>query len=83
MYRELAAESMPYARRAAFSPTGRCFGLILLMLVALTGCGVKTLSGEDPVAVVKPRRSETVVLNQQTPGTGYLPADDGITLTPV
>lgn len=61
----------------------RCL-LVLVSAVILSGCGAKTLPGgeEDAPAVVEVSKDEVLLFNQQTPGTGYLPADDGLPLSP-
>lgn len=77
MYPELAAESM-----LRIPCVVRCLSL-LASVVILSGCGAKTLSGgEEEAPVVEAAKDEVLLFNQQTPGTGYLPADDGVPLSP-
>ena len=67
----------------AFRPSGVLGGLLLCVLVALTGCSSKNITSKGPFVLQEPSKGYPSVPSSsgQKTGTVYLPSDDGRPLT--
>ncbi len=80
MYPELAAESMPWDCR----PVSRvlvCCLVSLVLLVALSGCGSRNLSGDESAFLAGESEIPAIPADVPAPDD-FHPVDDGIALTP-